>query len=180
MIKLERITTEYIDVEDRIRLTGRVENAPPMVIWVTCRLLQRLLPPLLQWLERQGPGVDAPRAEVRPGPVVDAPRAEVLQSFAQHAARAAAVPQAPVRATAESAAWLARSVDLTQLDKSVRLTFRGAEGQEATLMLPTKVLRQWLGILHDGYAKAAWPMDVWPGWLRESAPSTDQQAVVLH
>jgi len=165
MTKLQRITTEYIDVEDRIRLSGRVENASPIVIWVTYRLLQRLVPPLLRWLERQG---------------ADLPRAEVLQSFAQHAARAAVVPQAPVRATVDSAAWLARSVDLTQFDQAVRLTFRGAEGQEATMLLAAKLLRQWLGIIHDGYVKAAWPLDVWPEWLRESSPPTNPQPLVLH
>jgi hypothetical protein len=85
-----------------------------------------------------------------------------------------------VRATADSAAWLARSVDLTQFDQAVRLTFRGAEAQEATMLLAAKLLRQWLGIIHDGYIKAAWPLDVWPGWLRESSPPTDPQALVLH
>jgi len=167
MTKLERLTTEYIDVEDRIRLSGLVENTSPIVIWVTFRLLQRLVPPLLQWLERQGPGADLPRADV-------------LQSFAQHAARAEVVPQAPVRATPDSAAWLARSVDFTKFDQAVRLTFRGAEGQEAAMVLAPKLLRQWLGIIHDGYIKAAWPLDVWPGWLRESSPPKDPKMLVLH
>ena len=167
MTKLERITTEYIDVEDRIRLSGRIPNASPVVIWVTFRLLQRLLPPLLRWLEQQGAAADLPRAEV-------------LQSFAQHAARAAAVPQPPVRATPDSAAWLARSVDFTKFDQAVRLTFRGAEGQEATMVLAPKLLRQWLGIVHDLYVKAAWPLDVWPGWVRETSTPTDPQQLVLH
>ena len=72
MPTFERITTQYIDFEDRIRLAGEVGNAAPVVIWLTRRLLQRLLPALLQWLERQG---------------ADKQRAEVLQSFAQQAAR---------------------------------------------------------------------------------------------
>lgn len=166
MNELQRITTEYIDVEDRIRLSGQVENAAPVVIWLTQRLLQRLLPALLNWLERQ---------------CVEAPRAEVLHGFVQQVARAELPPQAPVRADAASTVWLTLSVDVTPSEKSIRLVFRGAEGQHATLVLAAKPLRQWVGIVHDAYAKAQWPMDIWPAWAREGAAVPDRkQAAVLH
>ena len=165
MPTFERITTEYIDLEDRIRLAGEVENVAPVVIWLTRRLLQRLLPALLQWLERQDDAT---------------PRAEVLQSFAQQAARAELTPQAPVRAVAGCAAWLAQSVDITQSEQIISLTFRGADGQDAALILAAKPLRQWLGIVHDAYLKADWPLNVWPGWIRESTLAAGQQSVVLH
>lgn len=166
MQSLQRITTEYIVHEDRVRLSGEVEkNAAPVVVWLTQRLLQRLLPALLQWLDRQGAAT---------------PRAEILQSFAQQAARAELAPQAPVRAGAGSTVWLALSVDIAQTEQAVSLTFRGADGQEATLKLEAKPLRQWLSILHDVYIKAEWPLEVWPEWLRESVIPARQQAVVLH
>lgn len=162
---LQRITTEYIDLEDRIRLAGEVENAAPVVVWLTQRLLLRLLPALLQGLERQG---------------ADTPLAEVLHGFAQQAARAELAPQTPVRAGVGSTAWLALSVDIARTEPAVSLTFRGADGQEASLTLAAKPLRQWLSILHDAYIKAEWTLEVWPEWLRECVIPTRQQAVVLH
>ena len=165
MPTFERITTEYIELEDRLRLAGEVENAAPVVMWLTQRLLQRLLPALLQWLEHQGG---------------DMPRAEVLQSFAQQAARSELTPQAPVRVAAGCAAWLAQSVDITRSEQIISLTFRGAGDQDATLILAAKPLRQWLSIVHDAYLKAAWPLNVWPDWIRESTLAAGQQSVVLH
>ena len=37
---LDRITTEYIDTEDRIRLSGQYAGGPAVVIWLTQRLIQ--------------------------------------------------------------------------------------------------------------------------------------------
>ena len=48
---LTRITTRYVALEDRIRLAGEVEGAGMVSIWLTRRLLQRLLPKLLRGLE---------------------------------------------------------------------------------------------------------------------------------
>jgi len=67
---LQRMSTEYIVGEDRIRLSGEVENAASVVIWLTRRLLERLLPAVLNWLEGQG---------------VDTPYSEIMHSFAQQA-----------------------------------------------------------------------------------------------
>lgn len=169
MANLERITTDYIEAEDRVRLSGELGPNQALVIWLTQRLLQRLVPVLLQWLERGGAG--------------DALRAEVMQGFAQQAARAELTPQKPVRVAPESTAWLALSVNLKQYEKAVSLSFKGArEGQEATLLLADKLLRQWLSILYRAYRKAGWPQDQWPEWLQESSapPSPPGQGSLLH
>lgn len=165
MTQIERITTEYIDVEDRIRIAGEVAGDAAVVIWLTQRLLTRLLPPLLQWLE---------------GQEQHALHAETLHSFAQHTAWAALTPEPSVRADAGSIAWLALSVDIAHYAEAVVLTFRGAHDNHASLTLATKPLRQWLGILHDATRKAEWPLKVWPQWLQESSAPQQRQAVVLH
>ncbi len=151
------MTTEYVAGEDRIRLAGDLGRELPVVVWLTQRLLRRLLPPMLGWLERQGG---------------DLPHADLLQGFAQQAARSGMARQEPVRAADAGAAWLAQAVDLTDLGQGGgRLTFRGAHGQEVALVLGPQSLRQWLNILYDLFRRARWPMDLWPGWLRESAPT---------
>lgn len=165
MMKLKRLTTEYVDFEDRIRLTGEASAGERVVLWLPQRLLQRMLPVLLGWLEPQAG---------------QAPHTEVLQGFAQQAARAELPLQAPVTAEAGSAGWLVHSVDITQTPQAVRLTFCDAAGRAATVTLATKPLRQWLNIVHDAYSKAEWPRGVWPEWVREGAASNGQSDVVLH
>lgn len=164
---LERITTQYVDSQDRVRLAGVSgnSNAAPVVIWLTQRLLQRLLPVLFQWLQRQDNTL---------------PLADVFHGFAQQAAQAELTPQAPVQAEAASRAWLVLSVDISCSNESVGLIFRGADGESATLTLATKPLRQWLGILHEAYRQAQWPLQGWPEWLQASEDPMQQRPALLH
>ena len=55
MINLERITTEYVEVEDRIRLTGESEDNQTIVLWLTQRLLTQIISHLLGLIEKQSP-----------------------------------------------------------------------------------------------------------------------------
>lgn len=165
MAALERITTQYIDSQDRVRLAGVSGNAAPVVIWLTQRLLQRLLPVLFQWLQRQDSTL---------------PLAEVFHGFAQQAAQAELTPQVPVQVEAASCAWLALSVDISRSNESVDLTFRGPDGENATLILATKPLRQWLGIIHEAYRQAQWPLQAWPEWLQASEDIMQQRPALLH
>lgn len=57
---LQRITTEYRAQEDRLCLTGERANGDAVVLWLTQRLLNRLVPHLTGWLEQQkGPSEHA-------------------------------------------------------------------------------------------------------------------------
>lgn len=168
--RLLRVTTEYVPAEDRFRLSGELEGDAPLVLWLTQRLLQRLVPALLRWLEQQQGGGGLP--------------GEVVQGFAQQAAKAALVPQAPVRAVSGSREWRVLSVDVGGSGQGVVLRFRadeaGADADDGGLLyLEAKPLRQWLGILYEGYVKAGWPLDLWPAWLREGAEPV-RAPLVLH
>ena len=88
MINLERITTEYVEVEDRIRLAGESEDNQTIVLWLTQRLLTQIISHLLGLIEKQSP---------TPGEK-GAPTSSLLQGFAQQAAEAELAPEQPVRA----------------------------------------------------------------------------------
>jgi hypothetical protein len=141
MVELQRITTEYVDVQDRIRVAGEVAGVDvPVVLWLMVRLLDRLVPVLLQRLAGQG---------------ADTPYKEILHSFAQQTARSELKPELAVQAGEGSAAWLVLSVDIAQSAAgATSLEFKGEGGQQATLILPAKALRQWLGIVHDACCQA--------------------------
>lgn len=165
---LVRFTTEYIETEDRLRLAGEFEEGASVVVWLTHRLVQRLLPILLQWLEQQ---------------YGDTPRAEVLQSWAQQAARADLLPQPPVAVAEAGRELLGVAVDITPTPDTLNLTFRGAgeeSGEGVTLSLTAVLLRQWLNILQDGYRLAEWPLAGWPEWLRESGAAGLDAGAAVH
>lgn len=165
MSALTRITTEYVTTEDRLRISGERSGAPQLTIWLTQRLLLRLLPPLFKWLETTGAG--------------GRPRSETLQSFAQQTARAQQTPQPPVAYSAAAESWLVETLDLNTAAAAVRLIFKSGDGQQVILTLTDQALRQWLNILHSLWVKAEWPLAVWPEWVQPCA-GAPQQPVVIH
>ena len=165
---LQRFTTQYSESEDRIRLTGEIDAGRQVELWLTLRMLDRLIPALTQWLEKQS------STELR---------AEVLQSMAQKAARDALDPQAAVQRGNDTPGWLVHAVNLTPLEHGLLLTFRANdETAGVTLTLQGRPLRQWLNIVYDQYCKAGWPVTAWPVWIREiqNAKSSPLPEVVLH
>jgi ABC-type transporter Mla MlaB component len=168
MTILQRITTEYSEAEDRLRLTGELAAGEVLTLWLTRRLLNRLVPHLTAWLEQQ---------------TGNAPLAEVRQGMAQQKASSELEPQAPVRVDVQAQGVLIHSVDLKAAQAAVALVFKNADGQElARLHLQTKPLRQWLGIVHGQYVKAQWPTGVWPVWVEQAKVNAIPQArsAVLH
>ena len=150
-MELKRLTTEYVDVEDRIRLSGEAPDGSTVVMWLTQRFLNRLVPRLAEWLERQ---------------TATQPRGEVLQEFAQQAAVAALAPQAPVVAAKPERTLLVRALDVTTTKERVRFGFKASEqGEvEAGIGFDAQGLRQWLGIVQLQYRRAEWPTSAWPEW----------------
>lgn len=162
---MERITTEYIEAEDRIRLAGEA-GAKTVVLWLTQRLLNRLIPHLCQWLDQR---------------VGATPLTEVRQEFAQQKARAELAPQPPVKADADTQGVLIHSVDLKTANAGMGLQFKDVDGNVvASLQLQPRALRQWLNIVFDQYRKAQWPAEVWPGWMEVARPQAAPGAMALH
>lgn len=149
MFCLRKITTEYFGHEDRIRISGDVDGQNAVVIWLTQRLLQRLVPALLQHLGLREAAVNA----------------EILQSFAQQSAVSELDHQAPVKASADCTAYLPTKVDIRKAGEFVCLEFASENNPSIILELGVVSLRQWLAILYDAYLRADWPLDVWPDWI---------------
>ena len=177
MIQIQKLTTLYVPLEDRIRLTGAVvpqgsnsptDQAPQTVaIWLTQRLLGRIVPSVLNWLEtadsvaRQNTG---------------------LQSFRQEAAKAEHKPQPPVIPNPDGPdgqSWVAQTIQFKSGPNQMRLEFAAGPETRAAVVLPMQNTRQWLGIVFHAYKAADWPLDIWPDWMKEAGsppPPSGQSA----
>lgn len=168
MSALQRITLDYVDTEDRLRLRGENTEGETVVLWVTQRLLHRLVPHLCSWLEKQ----------TAAGAPVD-----IVQGFAQQAAQAALEPSEPVPLPPGDAGALVLSVDLTPGETVLALAFKtdAAGPAAASLTFEPQPLRQWLGIVYRACQAAGWPADIWPAWLTEArSGERSGQTAVLH
>ncbi len=165
MVELQRITTQYIDAEDRVRLSGETAEGKTVLLWMTRRLLDRLIPHLALWLEKQ---------------YADLPRAEIMLEFAQQKAQSQLVLQTPVM-TSGTQGQLIESVDINAGATRLRLNFKTADTSEPSgIGFEATPLRQWLTILQQAYKEAEWPMQCWPGWMEDRNATHMPQAMVLH
>ncbi len=164
---LLRVTTEYIEAEDRLRLSGELPDGSTVVLWLTQRLVGRLVPHLCGWLEKQ----------TKAGAPVD-----LVQGFAQQAALASLESQPKVQAGSGSQAWLVQTIDLNGGDGFLALLFKpDSQGAAVTrLTLQTQPLRQWLGIVLSQFRRAGWPLTVWPDWAIEARAPKAGPAALIH
>ena len=168
MSEIQRMTTEYVEAEDRIRISGECnltvgdppssENNEVTVLWLTQRLLCRLIPHVCEHLE------NARKLNLQ---------AEIQQSFAQEVALAALEPQAPVRTSATSGAvvlsHLVHSIDVTTTDTGLQLAFKDKNQTVVGRMtMASQPLRQWLQIMFVQFKRAQWPISFWPDWVVEA------------
>jgi hypothetical protein len=154
MSDLHRLTTQVVDTEDRIRLCGEDAHGAVQVLWLTQRLLGRLVPVLCRQLAPDADG-----------------HAELLSSFKQEAAQAQLVPQPSVQAAPASAQWLVTRIDVEPMAQGLRLAFFTKE-EVAAVVMSELPMRQWLAVLRNQFREAGWPEDMWPAW---TDPGTSSQ-----
>jgi len=162
MTILQRITTEYIEAEDRVRLSGASPSGEAISLWITQRLLSRLLKVILNWTAESENAHHA-----------------LKNAFAQQAARTDLKLQLSV--PAQPSAVLVNTIDISHTAEALTLVFRGAEGVAGQLTLQRQDVRQWLNILHDTWRRAEWPQDLWPDWMaRPQAEPAAVTQITLH
>lgn len=140
---LQRVTSEYVETEDRMRLSGALDEETTVVLWLTRRLLDRAVPHLIKWLGQQ-PEFIAP---VPAGPNDMTP---------------------PVLARAEAQMWLVDRIDLGFGPEVITLDFFGPTPAQCNLVLNPLTLQQWLEILLRQYRQGEWPLDAWGEYIKTS------------
>ena len=184
-VAVTRATLAYHQIEDRISLTCAVSNDECVVLWLTARLASQLVPHLCQAVaelpdvtpddgdgDGDQEGVDNDAATLAHEPASDA---------ASESGSAQGVPETPVVAGADSAAWLVTEIDLTNGPMLVQLGFRDDQGHPPLLFsLEHTQLAQWSEGLKSCYAQAGWSMECWHMPAGAGSQNDATQRVALH
>mgnify|MGYP000406862284 CR=1 FL=1 len=178
-----RFTTRYEMTEDRIKVSLELPEDEVQVLWLTRRLLNRMIPHLLNYLGQTNSGT----ASVDTTPTVGrgaAPlHAEAVQRFNQEAAVSAIERQPGVGAggqkPANNIAYVVTSVDVRTGPKTLVLDFKGGEEVLHSLPFGEDALRQWLSIVYSQYKAGDWREGFWPAWIKPADAPVSREEVSL-
>lgn len=172
-IEAQRFSTKYVALEDRVQLLVEGKSGRVHALWLTRRLLNNLIVPLLETLNTL-PSVQA----------VPKGQASIMQQFSQSDAVSGIKKQPPVSADRpsqqESKESLVSAVDVHKKRRKVVLVFKTEADIEQSLPLTEKGLRQWLSVLHSQYQAAGWAETFWPSWMSQKDERRGPSAVHLN
>lgn len=160
LFRIQTFTGRYDPVEDRLRLDAVNAAGEKQSIFLTRRLVDRVIPVLVSHLEGKTPeGVPA----------------DLAQGMSQSRARQArqtgeATPAVP--ADAETPTWLCRTMHFQKADHGLNVIFTDVTQVDAVMPMVEANLRAVLDILLDLYAKANWPTEPFPEWMKPEATIT--------
>lgn len=146
---IKRFTTSYSENEDRISIHAETDQSDYVVMWLSRRMLDRLIPALIEKIDSSDQR-DAHHA--------------MLQAFNQEAAVAAIKPSEPVTTQKDQKEFVVLSVDIHTNDELVTMVF-SYDSALFRLGLNKTELRQWLWIIYKNYIRAEWSSNIWPKWF---------------
>lgn len=163
-MQIATITTRYDATEDRILLAVADADDNPASLWLTRRMAGRLVPALVEGVQKQ---IAAPQAAKAEHKVKALAAANV---YAQLQARISKKPAPAVAPPYDAPQHLINEIGVRNERNGARvLEFRCVDRELATLMLSLTEQRQWLESLKSACGMAHWALDVWPEWMAPSA-----------
>lgn len=179
-VAVTRASLTYNQTEDRVSLTCAVNNYECVVLWLTARLANRLVPHLCQ-VVAQLPDASSLNSDQEVMDNDAAAPAESLENDATAGAVSCSAPEAPVVAEAGSVAWLVTAIDLTNGPMFVQLSFRDDQGQAPVLLsLAHSQLAQWSDGLKRCFVRASWSLGCWKTTTGADSQSRETRWVALH
>lgn len=166
-----RFTTRYEMTEDRIKLLLELSENEVQILWLTRRLLNRMVPHLVEHLGKTG-SAQASVDTAPQGGGTAAPKhaAAAVQQFSQEAAVSAIERQPSVGAGGQRPAgnlsYVVTSVDIRTGTKALALDFKSGDDVLHSLPFGEDALRQWLSIIYAQYKAGDWREGFWPSWIR--------------
>ena len=163
MYSLKKVTAEFIETEDRIRLSALTADNKTLALWLTQRLLSRLITHLAKWLEKNPTDLNiALDSESNPQP--EPP------GSAKEPDSASLPDQTSVKIKKSDESILITEVDVKFGDNGIALILKSEKETNAEIAFTLSEARQWVGILHSLWHKAEWPSSLLPQWIGDNSP----------
>ena len=157
--QIKTFTGRYIPVEDRLRLDAVDADGNKQSLFMTRRLVDRIIPVMVEHLEGQTP-------EGMPSDLVQEMQQEkALQVHAEGGA------EAPIKVSPDAVPWLCRTVHLTKTGSSLVVVFTDDAHIEAQMPMTAENLRVVLDIFKTLFTSAEWGLDAFPDWMQAPAIS---------
>jgi len=169
MQPVKRFTTAYDPAQDRVRITLEQSDASVHVLWLTRRLLVRLVPEIVKILT----ALPKLRKDASSG-------SEAEHGRSQMGAIGQIAPQAPVGYQEAESETLVSSMRARITRQAVLIDFKEAEETLQTLEFGETTLRQWLAVLHQNFHYAGWKDDIWPAWISVKAVQGEDGGIRLN
>ena len=160
MFNIITVTMQFDPLEDRIIMDCSNKSKDTQRLWLTRRLLNRLIPSLTDQLEVNSSNKISKELE---------------QAFAQEKAEIKKIKTKSVVLKKNNPSWLVTSVKVEKSKFEFKLLFiyekgLGTVGKEdnqkkAEFVVAISNLRQWLNALFKIYTKAEWDRKCFPNWI---------------
>lgn len=155
---IRRFTTVYDLAEDRLKLSLELNEGETKQLWLTRRLMERVIPELVKIIDRHAQR----RAMQQPSPT----SVDNFQRKTQMQALGKITPQQAVVADRPDESVLVSAITLRQGPQGLSLIFLdGSKAPCVNVPFNEPLLRQWLVVLHQNYTVAGWKDAVWPDWM---------------
>ena len=152
---LVTVTLTYSVMEDRVRLDGIDSEGETLTLWLTARLLSRLIP----YLQQQQP------------------EKRSMHQVSPRSVAAASQKTDAVQCSAGSPEVLVVSVDVRSRTGSICLSFKDIDHyQRATFVLSAETFDCWSSGLKQCFKRAGWPQDVFERY----STIAEEAAITVH
>lgn len=146
-VRLTTFTTSYVAEEDRIAVDAMTSESETIRVWLTRRLLKRLLPTLYEKvLMNLSPSTSAQ--------VAAAPKKKKPNAYAKDKQEKAA----PIVFSAGSPVVLATGASYQSSEKMIRVQFK-EEAKSYEIFFTPENLRSWFSIIQRLCRIAEWPLE---------------------
>ena len=171
MYRLKKVTAEFIETEDRIRLSALTADDKTLALWLTQRLLSRLITHLANWLEKKPADLSkALDSESNPQPE---PHGPVKKSDS------APLPdQTSVKTKKSDESILITEVDVKFGDNGIALILKSEKETNTEISFTLSEARQWVSMLHSLWHKAEWPSSLIPQWIGDNSPQETSTNII--
>jgi len=158
LLLLNKVTLRYNKTEDRIRMDAQSGDGEVVAFWFTQRVCRELIKGFVSYFNK----TSLTAAKALPQNL------SAVQEFLHDKARGDLKPSAPVR-DSQIQVELVNKLQLRASRNRVQIELPLPEKAKAVLVMKPMEARQWLGILHQQYVLAEWPLDIWPDWIKHQS-----------